>query len=1040
MRHPSERRPYTRPLSAEEWLYVGMGGRNTIQHVIEGDGTLDAEALGAAMAVASEACPGTRLRRQGREWVDSGTAPLVHVLPGPFDGRLLDSPALRKPLSPSGPTCEVLFVPGEPATVIFRACHAVTDARGLLPWAVDVFRVLRGEQPLGAPDRLNSDEFLQQLDLPDGLPPIPQGVGKLAWPSPLGQLPRRRGGLLWRRRTVDGSHPAITAKVTSALAAAYGPGGRGQFFVPVDLRRHDATVRSTAWLSQALVLDVGPGDGWEETHHRMLTALSAKEELALRTEPRLLQAPLPVLRLMSAAVDRAAVRKGRFSALGFVTHLGAFNLQDFSTAGFRARTLYTLGGTGPGSPPSIEMMESEGRTEITLAWQDGPGVAERAEALLDRVAEALSPRAHRHWTGNDTARALPTDGSVVRLFREQVRRTPDRVALSGPEGPVTYAELSRRADAVAAELVRRGAGRGSVVALLADRSVAGVAGLWGVLRAGACYLPVDAQHPDVRLAGLLTDAGAAFCLVERPYEQRECLPEGCVPLVLDELMAAADGTSGDGGFTDAEVAPDDLAYIIYTSGSTGRPKGVQIEHRNLQHYVHWATREFGVDAETRLPLLTSPSFDVSGTSVFLPLLAGGEVILLRDEPHHLSLRRLLEHSGANTLNLTPSHLDLIGQLDMHPAGFRTIIVIGEQLRVEVAARAQEMFGADCRIVNEYGPTEATIGCTAYTFRPAEDRGRAVVPIGMPADNTQVFLLDAQRRFVAPGEVGEMYLGGVQLARGYRGRPDLDRERFPVLADGTRVYRTGDLARVLPSGGLEFIGRIDNQVKVRGHRVEPAEVAQCLEGHPAADRVVVVARSRPGRPGKSLFAYVLSRAEVTPKELTAYAAERLPRFMVPAAVVLVTELPYTVSGKVDEKALPDPFAEEHGAGAPVRGGAAAPVDPVEEAVARVWARTLGVERSRLDGQADFHRMGGDSLSLLAMVAGVCREVLESGREEVFMAQLATIISDPTLDRVVALSRAAAAGDRGPGPEGPPAPAVPDAAEPTASEAGGVSTSP
>ncbi|WP_455681943.1 AMP-binding enzyme [Streptomyces sioyaensis] len=190
------------------------------------------------------------------------------------------------------------------------------------------------------------------------------------------------------------------------------------------------------------------------------------------------------------------------------------------------------------------------------------------------------------------------------------------------------------------------------------------------------------------------------------------------------------------------------------------------------------------------------------------------------------------------------------------------------------------------------------------------------------------------------------------------------------------------------------------------------MAQCLERHPAADRVVVVARARSGRPGKSLFAYVLANAEVTPQELTAFAAERLPRYMVPAAIVLVPELPYTVSGKVDEKALPDPFTEEPGAGAPVRADAAAPVDPVEEAVAQVWARTLGVERCRLDGQADFHRMGGDSLSLLAMVAGVCREVLESGREEAFMAQLATIISDPTLDRVVALSRPAATGDRPP----------------------------
>ncbi|WP_435837637.1 AMP-binding enzyme [Streptomyces angustmyceticus] len=198
--------------------------------------------------------------------------------------------------------------------------------------------------------------------------------------------------------------------------------------------------------------------------------------------------------------------------------------------------------------------------------------------------------------------------------------------------------------------------------------------------------------------------------------------------------------------------------------------------------------------------------------------------------------------------------------------------------------------------------------------------------------------------------------------------------------------------------------------MRGHRVEPAEVAQSLEGHPAVDRAVVVARARPGRSGKSLYAYVLAHAEVTPEELAAYATGRLPRYMVPAAILVVPELPYTVSGKVDEKALPDPLTEEPGAWALDRAGPAAPVDPVEEAVARVWARALGVERGRLDGQADFHRMGGDSLSLLAMVAGVCREVLEAGGEEAFMAHLATIISEPTLDRVVALCRAAAAGER------------------------------
>ncbi|WP_107486011.1 non-ribosomal peptide synthetase [Streptomyces sp. MUSC 14] len=1011
---------YRRAMSAGEWLYAGMAPRhsNMVQYVVEGSGTMDERRLADAVARAAQASPGTRLVRDGRQLVDSGVPPRVRVMEaGSFDRRLLDAPALRDVLRSPGATFEVLLFPGgtqgpdsaeTAVTVVFRASHGVTDARGLMLWIEDVFRVLRGAEPSGAPSTLSRDEFLEELHLPGGLPPIPRNVGELAWSSPLGPLPRKPSGIIWRRRSVDGSHPAATAKVAAAVAAAYGPDGNGRFMVPVDLRRHAPGTRSTAWLSQAFVLGVDAGDSWQTVHGRALKALADGAELAVRTDPKMLKTPLPLIRMFSSAVDRTALRKNRYSALSFITHLGTYDLASFDADDFTATALYPLGGTGPGAPPSIDMAESGGRTEVTLTWQDGPGVAERARALLDVVEEALSPRANRVWAGNDTARELESSASVVRRFREQVRRTPDRVALSGPEGPVTYGELSRQADAVARALRDRGVGPGTVVGLLADRSVALLAGLWGVLRAGACYLPLDAQHPDARLSGLLSDAGAAYCLVQEAHGHRVVVPEGCERLALGELTASGGPDNGDAApFADAEVSPRDLAYVIYTSGSTGRPKGVQIEHGSLTHYVEWATREFGVAAETRLPLITSPSFDVTGTSVFLPLLAGGEVVLMPQEPSHLSLRQLLQSSGATMLNLTPSHLDLIGRLDIAPSGYRSVVVVGEQLRVEVAARAQEMFGPRCRIINLYGPTEATIGCTTHTFRAGEDTGIAV-PIGLPGDNTQVHLFDAGRRFVAPGEVGEMYLGGTQLARGYLGRPDLDRERFVRLADGSRAYRTGDLARVLPSGGLEFVGRIDDQVKVRGHRVEPTEVARTLEDHPGVTRAVVIARARPGSMSKALYAYVVTglaadEQDSLIEELMAYAAECLPRYMVPASITALPELPYTVSGKVDTKALPDAFAQAPGAAADADAAPQGPLDPLEEAVAEVWAHTLGVERSRLEGRSDFHRLGGDSLSLLTMIAGVCRSVLDAEGEEAFMAELAQIVGEPTLDQVVTLCR-------------------------------------
>ncbi|WP_042422611.1 amino acid adenylation domain-containing protein [Streptacidiphilus anmyonensis] len=994
-------------MTAMEWAFLGLRpALCLVQHVVEGAGELAPGELAEAMAIAAETSPGMRLVREGRRWVDSGVAPELHVLPpGAFDRGRLDSPALHRGLDGAGATCEAVLVPGTPTTpttLVFRAFHGVTDARGLLLWMGDVFRVLRGEPPLGHDSPLNHHDLARSVAASaTGLRTAP--AAPLEWPALAGSPAQQTSRLLWRRRSVDGRHPASVAKVAAALAASTETGD-GRFFVPVDLRRHAPELRSTAMLVHALRVDVAAGEDWQEVQRRLLGSLAEREELTLPFASWLLRMPVPAMRAVNAGIDRAARRRGRYQAGAYLSQLGGVDHDELSTDRFRTTAVYSLGGVSPGGPPEIDLLESPGRTEITVAWHDAPGLAERAEALLETAAEALSPAANRRWAGNRTDRPLPSERSVVELFREQVDRTPDRVALSGPEGKVTYAELSRRADAVATELRRQGVGPGTVVGLLADRTVAAMAGLWGVLRVGAAYLPLDTRHPDARIADLLTDSGSTFCLTQRPYDERACVPPGCRPLILDDL--ALDGVP-PGEFQDAVIDPADLCYVIYTSGSTGRPKGVQIEHRALLNYVHWGTRAFGVDADTRLPLVTSLSFDVTGTSVFLPLLAGGEVVLMRAEPNHLSLRELLVDSGATMLNLTPSHLDLIGRLDLAPSGYRAVIVIGEQLRVEVAARAQQMFGPGCRIINEYGPTEATIGCTAHTFDPVRDARGAVVPIGLPADNTTVHLLDEDRRYVAPGEIGELHLGGAQLARGYLGRPDLNRERFVELADGTRVYRTGDLVRILPSGELECVGRIDDQVKIRGHRVEPAEVAQALEEHPAVDRAVVIARTRPGSQGghgKSLYGYVLTNAPVTEDELAEHLVGRLPAYMLPAAVMALPELPYTVSGKVDARALPDPFAEAEAADARDAPDRGVPVDPVEEAVAGIWARTLGVPRSRLDGTADFHRLGGDSVALLAMLAGVCAEVLTPGQEKAFMAHLGSILREPTLGRVAELARA------------------------------------
>ena len=787
----------------------------------------------------------------------------------------------------------------------------------------------------------------------------------------------------------------MTAKIAWQLAR-YGD-GTGLVGIPVDLRQYLPGLRTTALASAMVNVSIGADEDWNDVQASLLTALNEHRYLSDRANPKVLTVPLPRLRALLAMEDDLVrkndqiIREQKLSSvIGYVSHLGAVSLADFCADGFEATSFYSLGTVA--LAPEVNIVESQGRTEVTVAWRDGPGVAERAEALLDQIEEELSPRGHRVWDGNRTGRDAPP-ATLTRLFAEQVRRTPDAVAVSGADGDMTYAELSRRSAAVAAALQARGLGRGDRIGLVAGRSPAMIVAIWGILKAGAAYLPLDASYPDARIAQLLTDAGAPACLLESPNEERDCLPAGCQGISLDTLPRTEPAR-----WRDADGEPDDLANVIYTSGSTGTPKGVEIEHRGLVNFVRWVTREAGIDASTRIPLVASISFDITGFAIFLPLLAGGTVLPVR-EVNAVTLREVLENSGANAMAITPSHLDLINQAGIRRSAMRVVITGGEVLRRSTALRARELFGPQCRILNQWAPTETTVVSTSHEFDPERDTD-ASVPLGRPMDNNHVHLLDSCGRFVPPGEPGEAYIGGVQVARGYLGRPDLTRQRFVRLADGARVYRTGDILRLLPSGELTFISRMDDQVKVAGHRIEPAEVAQTLEDHPDVRQAAVVPRARPGRTDKELCAYVVRDGDIAPADLKKFLAGRLPHYMIPAAIVAVNEIPRNANGKTDVRQLPDPFADTGGgqgddAAVPDR-------DDVTNEVARIWARTLQVDAHLIEEQTNFHQLGGSSILLLSMIHEVSRSVVEHGQEE-FMGELGRIIREPTLGQVADVVR-------------------------------------
>ncbi|MGA5821191.1 amino acid adenylation domain-containing protein [Kitasatospora sp. NPDC094028] len=498
---------------------------------------------------------------------------------------------------------------------------------------------------------------------------------------------------------------------------------------------------------------------------------------------------------------------------------------------------------------------------------------------------------------------------LIRVFERTAARAPEAVAVIDGKVELTYRELNARANRLARRLIARGAKPEEVVVILLPRGHEAVVALLAVLKTGAAYVPVDPVYPGARVEFMVRDAGPVCVIGPREGIDGAAIPAGLLLAEDDGSVPLRAGDHEDVSASERgrEPAPGDAAYVIYTSGSTGRPKGVVIEHRSLRHYLGWAADSYP-GARVSSLLHSSLSFDLSVTALFLPLLHGGcvHVAALADD---LTTRENLDRVPIGFLKVTPSHLALLALLPPRFSPSGQLVVGGEQLLGGMLADWR-LRNPLVEVVNEYGPTETTVGCMEHAVRPGDRVDEGPVPIGRPAPGVRVHVLDERLRPVPPGQEGELCIAGEGVARGYARRPDITAERFvadPFGAPGSWMYRSGDLARQLPDGRLEYLGRMDDQVKVNGFRIELGEVEAVLGRHPGAAQVAV-AVSAGRRKGGRLIAYVVPRPDgpqPAPAELRALAATVLPDYMVPAGYLLLDRLPLTPNGKLDRSALPAP---------------------------------------------------------------------------------------------------------------------------------------
>lgn len=603
-------------------------------------------------------------------------------------------------------------------------------------------------------------------------------------------------------------------------------------------------------------------------------------------------------------------------------------------------------------PEAIDQLA--GHFKNALSW-----VVEQEEASIGSYdCMPLKERKHLLQELNNTQVDFP-EATVLDLFKEQVQKSPDSVAIEFEGTTLTYQELDRRSDILAAFLIEKEIASNAPIGILQEHSDLLVVSMLGVLKSGKSFIPIDTAYPDQRIHDITMGSSMIVLITTTMLygEHMNALEFISFDNLVDIELMEFDSEAQVPDLS--TVSLEDTAYTIYTSGSTGVPKGVMISHGALSNYMHWALETYIDEGDCSMALFTSIAFDLTVTSIFLPLLSGNSLFIYGNETQEPLVRQVCREGKAKVVKLTPSHLRLMSESEESLGSIRRVVVGGEQLENDLAQKVNALSLGKIEIYNEYGPTEATIGCVLHKFHPETDQSENVA-IGRPVANVEVYVLDSNLKLSPFGAIGELYIGGKQLFTEYLGDEDQTKERLIANPYGAgKIYKTGDLVRYQSSGDLEFIGRVDDQVKLHGYRIELGEIAAHLRTYPGVDNCMVQVVEQ-GQDNEVLVGYYETEELHDPESIKAHLSELLPEYMIPSFYVGMTSFPLTTNGKVDKRALPHPdeslYLQEDYVASKGEG---------EEQMVKIWSEVLGLPEDKISVSKNFFELGGNSINMISL---------------------------------------------------------------------------